>query len=273
MSATPVSQIASELLQAKRNKSLIATPSSRFPGFTLDEGYVVLRSLDQALTEEGFIRVGRKIGFTNPATWKEFNLDTPIWAHTYDRTVMIAEQGKVSLSIDHLTAPRIEPEVVLHVGEPLLATRDELALIRSIEAISIGFEIVDCHYPDWKFSAADAVADFGVHGLLVVGPSLKLDNHDRALIAGQLKSFQLELCKDGVVLEKGQGKNALGSPLLAMKYLHEVLSGQNWAAPISAGETITTGTLTPLPAIHQGETWSVGLKGIDLPPVTMEISQ
>ena len=67
-----------------------------------------------------------------------------------------------------------------------------------------------------------------------------------------------------MVQAHGGGANVLDSPLLAAAALLAVLTNQPHFEPIQAGEIVTTGTLTPLVAIHAGETWSTELSGIKL---------
>ena len=191
--------------------------------------------------------IGRKIGFTNPVIWREFDLDTPIWAPMYEQTVHFAEQGRFRLSLAGMVAPRIEPEIVLKLRRPASvgdAPAEKWA--DCLEWAAVGFEVVDSHYPDWRFTAAEAVADFGVHAALVVGTPWRVDSEDPHHIAAMLQTLKVTLRggKDFVV--EGEGRNALGSPLLALGFLARVLAAQAWA-PLTPGEVITTGTLTAVP--------------------------
>jgi 2-keto-4-pentenoate hydratase len=83
-------QIAADLLQARDAARLTTMPSRRLVGFDLDSGYQVGRLCHQRLVERGYQPVGRKVGFTNRATWREFDLDTPIWAHLAPLEVELA---------------------------------------------------------------------------------------------------------------------------------------------------------------------------------------
>ena len=72
---------------------------------------------------------------------------------------------------------------------------------------------------------------------------------------------------------EGAGRNALGNPLLSLAHLARVLSTQPWAAPLGPGEVITTGTLTTLPNLHSGETYSLQVEGAPLPPLRLELGE
>ena len=267
-----VERVANDLLQARERGGLIPLPSQGLSSFDLGRGYAVGRRLHAALVERGWQPVGRKIGFTNPATWREFNLDTPIWAHVYDRSVHVADRDRVRLSLKGMASPRIEPEVVLRLSRPLAGGDLNAAdVARHLEWVAVGFEIVDSHFPGWSFTAADAVADFGVHAALVIGRPYPVAEPSDRLIA-QLEELKVGLRRGGELVAEGEGRNALGSPLLALAHLSRVLASQPWAAPLSAGEIVTTGTLTALPYIHTGEKWTVDIGGVPLQPLTLELA-
>lgn len=265
--------MASDLLQARDTAGATRLPAQYEAGFDLHRGYQVGRVLHEHLVSRGFRAVGRKIGFTNPATWKEFNLNTPIWAHMYAQTVHFAEQGRFRLSLSSMVSPRIEPEVVLKLNRSV-AGGDESpeALMECLEWMAIGFEIVDCHFPGWQFTAADAVADFGLHAALVVGAPLRVERDNTRLIAKQLQQLRATLSHGSEIVAEGEGRNALGSPILALGHLARVISTQSWASPLTVGEIITTGTLTPLPYIHKGESWKVKVEGAPFGPLMLDLA-
>ena len=117
----------------------------------------------------------------------------------------------------------------------------------------VGFEIVDSHYPDWRFTASEAVADFGVHAALVVGTPWCVDSDDPEHLAASLRDApKSRFAAARTSWPRGMGCNALGSPLRAVGFLARVLAAQSWAPPLMPGEVITTGTLTALPCLRQG---------------------
>jgi len=62
-------------------------------------------------------------------------------------------------------------------------------------------------------------------------------------------------------MDQGVGANVLDSPLLSLAFLVDILAGQKDALPLSAGEIISTGTLTDAHPVAAGETWSTDLHG------------
>ncbi len=257
-------------LDAKDNRTLITPPSHHDNTFGLDEGYQVYAGLDKRFRERGYQVVGRKIGFTNQALWEEFDIHTPIWAYIYDQTCQIADTGQATVNLDQMLTPRLEPELVLKVNDRIQEVDNHPeALIEAIDWVAIGFELVECHYANWEFSVADALADGVLHCKLIVGPQLKLDVASKQQVREQLESCSVQLYRDSELIASGFGRNALGSPLKALAYLRRVLDSQSWAEPLQGGELITTGSLTSVPFIQPGEAWSVEVSGLDVQPLLM----
>jgi 2-oxo-3-hexenedioate decarboxylase len=266
--------LATDLLRARDAAVLTTRPSLREAPFDLERGYRVGRALHERLTGRGYRATGRKIGFTNPATWREFGLDTPVWAPVYQQTVHFAGQGPFRLSLSGMVAPRVEPEIVLKLRRRAPAgdaPAEEWA--GCLEWAAVGFEVVDCHYPDWAFSAAEAVADFGVHAALVVGVPWRVESEDPCHVATALQTLRVTLRGGKDFAADGEGRNALGSPLLALGFLVRVLAAQAWAPPLTAGEVITTGTLTALPYLRRGECYRVEVTGAPLAPLQLELGE
>ena len=130
---------------------------------------------------------------------------------------------KREVSLEGLVAPRIEPE------------------------------IVQCHYPDWDMSPPDAVADAGLHGVLVVGQHVELAAADGDLLA----EVEVELRRENVVVARGSGADALGGPVEAVTWLLRLPGVEG----LRAGAIVTTGTLTAELPIARGESWQLNTTG------------
>lgn len=213
--------------------------------------------------------MGRKIGFTNKTIWPVFGLDTVIWATMYNKTVHYAQGNHATLSLAGTASTRIEPEIVFKLKIPLpQESNAEAAILGAVEWYALGFEMVDCNYPDWKFNPADAIADFGLHFALVVGEPRPID--DPTELAARLRRFQVNLYRNGASVATGAGENVLDSPALALAWLSNTLSEQSGAEPLAAGEIITTGTITEALPVAAGEEWRAEVDGLDLPPLSLK---
>jgi 2-oxo-3-hexenedioate decarboxylase len=188
-----------------------------------------------------------------------------MWAHVYDSTVTFWEDTSGTLSIGHLAEPRIEPEICLHFKSSPAGAESEEEILACIDWIAHSVEIVQSHFPAWKFKAPDTAADFGLHGALIVGPPTRIEQlgPPTDLIAA-LRTFGLTLSRDGEVVATGGGALVLDSPLLAFAHLLSVLKEQPDRDPVQAGEIVTTGTLTAAMPIQAGQTWSTSFEGLAL---------
>ena len=258
---------AETILDAADSRRLIGRLTDGDPSLDEDGAYAIAWDVHARRRERGERPVGRKIGFTNRSIWAEYGVWAPIWSHVYDSTVHHAPDGDAHLAIGHLLQPRIEPEIQLHFSRTPPATRDEEALLESIDWIAHGFEIVQSVYPDWKFTKEDAIAAFALHGALVVGRPVAVRDIDDC--AAKLRSFTISLSRDDGRTVRGGGANVLDSPLLAFAHLAETLATQARFAPVQAGEIVTTGTLTAALPVSPGQRWTTVLDGIDLPGLSI----
>jgi len=247
--------LAEELIDLHRSPREVAPFSERYPGLSAASGYLAARALHEHRLGQGWKPAGRKIGFTNRALWARYGVHEPIWGTVYDRTLIFSQQPSCPVSLAGLVQPRIEPEVCFKLKSAPRPGR----LVESIEWMAHSIEIVQCHHPAWKVTISDCTADNGLHGRLVVGSPVPLSDVDK------LAEVEVKLFRDGKLVDRGTGANVLGSPLLALGHLVELLERQSDAAPLAPGEIVTTGVLTDAHPVSAGETWSTEIAGLPLP--------
>lgn len=247
--------VADELMAAYDTATMLTPITARIRGFDVGAAYAVLGEIEARRRAQAWQPVGRKVGFTNRTLWPRYDIWQPLWAHMWDRTVHFARDGSLPL-LRSLVQPRIEPEVVFKLKAPLPSTGDAATALACVEWIAPGFEIVQSHFPDWKFAAPDCTAAFGLHGALLVGTAVEVTDANRARLVEALPAFALTLSCGGKVVDRGTGADVLGSPALALLHLARALAVQPQFPPLAAGEIITTGSLTDAWPICAGETWS-----------------
>jgi 2-keto-4-pentenoate hydratase len=184
-----------------------------------------------------------------------------MWGTVYDRTFIQAENDRAVVPLGGLVQPRIEPEICFKL-KAVPRSSDAGEVLACIEWMAHAVEIVQCHHPDWKVTIADCTTDNGLHGRLVVGTPVPVK--DVAGLAEKLPRVEAMLFKAGTMVDKGVGANVLGSPLLALGHLVELLKKQPEAPPLRAGEIVTTGTLTDAHPVAAGESWHTELAGLPL---------
>ena len=267
--AVNVEQLALEMKDAQDRAKQVEPFTARFPGFGVATAYDVSRAIHRRRMAEGAKPLGRKIGFTNPLVQQRYGVHEPMWAHVYDTTTQLLHGARAASRAERFAQPKIEPEVILHFAQAPRADADPAAILACIDWVAHGFEIVQSNFPDWRFEAADTIADSGLHAALFVGPPVPVDRLGRDA-ERVLASFTLELFRDGERIDAGRGTNVLGSPLLAAAHLMATLARQPASEPLRAGEIVTTGTITDAHDVKAGETWETRLAGIDLPGFAIE---
>jgi 2-oxo-3-hexenedioate decarboxylase len=266
---TDLSSVADRLIAAYDSATTLPPITAGAPEFSVADGYAVLADIERRRRAEGWRAVGRKIGFTNRTIWPRYGVYRPMWAHVWSHTVHVADGSEATLPLRGMVQPRIEPEVAFKLKGPVPVTDDALALLSAVEWIAPAFEIVQRHFPDWTFKAADCTAAFGLHGALVVGTPVAVTDANRAAMAAALPVCQVTLRRGDSVIDRGVGSNVLDSPALALGHLTRLLAGQPDAAPLGAGEIVTTGTITDAWPVKPGEAWTsdygdLGLRGLTL---------
>jgi 2-keto-4-pentenoate hydratase len=249
---------------------LPAMLSSR-DGFDLDAAYAVQGEFVRLRRAEGHRTVGRKVGYANRAVWRALKLETLVWAHMYDDTVQYADHNQATLIPRPMSAPKIEPEIVFKIRTPIAAgdTGDAAAVLGHVEWLALGFEIIDCPFPDWKFQPPDFVAAYGLHRALVVGEPRAVEPLMAATLAEQLPAFKVRLLKNGTQVDEGSGRNVLRSPALCLGELAAAIARRTPDEPLASGELVSTGTITTSQLMTPGETWRAELEGLDLPALTL----
>lgn len=271
MTTLDIRGLATEMMAARsEGKAVESRPSSRDSGFNLPAAYQVEEELAQLRRADGHKTTGRKIGFTNKAVWPRLDLDTIVWGYVFDDTVHYASGNHFILPIGQMVAPRIEPEIVFKLKSEVNLTlaADAVKVLEAVEWMALGFEIVDCPYPNWRYRPADMVAAFAFHGALVIGDPHPLKN--RGQLAGQLATFKLNLLKNGETAAEGTGKNVYDSPALCLGQLARTIKAQPNVEPLVAGEVITTGTITDAQPVAIGEEWAAITEGLNLPSLSIK---
>ncbi|MBV8242628.1 MAG: hydratase, partial [Hyphomicrobiales bacterium] len=82
--------------------------------------------------------------------------------------------------------------------------------------------------------------------------------------ASNLAGFEIDLLRDGAVVDRGHSANVLDGPLSALRHLVALLARDPVNSPLATGDIVATGTLTRAFPILPGESWSTTLHGIEL---------
>src|SRR5262245_48212317 len=252
--------IADQAVGAVDSGRQVSSFSARYPSFTIDDAYRVTARANGLRIAQGYIPVGRKIGFTNSRLWDEYGVRAPNWGYIYDRTL---HDLVFPLRLAGFAEPKLEPEIMFGLGKAPSPGMDDAALLSCVAWVAHGFEIVHSIYPGWKFTSADSVAANAMHGALLIGPRHEIGTNQGEWLRA-LTSFEIELFCDGRLMDKGKALNVLEGPLSTIRYVMDLLAHDSDNPRLVAGEIISTGTLTRALPVKSGESWTTRLKGIAL---------
>lgn len=233
---------------------------SRFDPLTdLARAEALQTGIAVARLARGDRQVGYKIGFTNRAIWPLYGVFHPIWGPVWNRTLVQAPAGDdrvASVDVDcaRFAQPRLEPEIVVGLRAPPARDNPE-AVLAVADWIAHGVEIVQCPFPDWRFSAAEAIAAQALHAMLVVGPRTPLAafGSDAASTLARIAEIELALYCDDRLVARGRATNALDGPMHAIAHLAREMHLRGHS--IEAGSLVTTGTLADAYPLHAGQCW------------------
>ena len=271
--------LVADLLVARLDVAPLGWPTSAPSDLT--EAYAVALAVRANRIADGEVAVGYKIGFTNRNIWPRYGVYAPIWGTVWQSGLALCgdhpTQSVVSLA--GLSEPRIEPEIVfcLRSEPPPACTLAQL--LACLDWVAHGFEIVHTHFPEWKFTAAQAVADAGLHGRLLVGARVSLPAAQGALsasndapthatspespaplLATALSGLHVKLYGNGVLKDQGTGANVLDGPLQALLHFVQEIRATPQAPRLKAGDIVTTGTLTDAWPVQVGDAWHTSVE-------------
>jgi 2-oxo-3-hexenedioate decarboxylase len=254
--------LAAEISSARQQAGRLDWPAG-LPA-DLPAGYAAALAVRAARIAAGERPAGYKVGFTNRTIWPRYGVYAPIWGTVWQGSlsrVDVAGPNAGALSLAGLSEPRIEPEIVfgLRAAPVPGCTLDQLA--GAIAWVAHGFEIVHTHFAGWKFSAAQAVADEGLHGRLLIGRPVDLPQATAPdALAEALSGIRLKLYSDGELKDQGTGANVLDGPLQALLHFVNEIRALPGAPLLQPGDVVTTGTLTDAWPVLPGQTWHTTLE-------------
>jgi 2-keto-4-pentenoate hydratase len=277
MQHNEVKTLARELSSACQTGKMVAIPPSRRPDFDLNTAYEVEGILKQFRESDGHRAVGRKVGYANKSIWRVLKLETLVWAHMYDDTVHYSENNSSTLMVAHPRSLKIEPEIVFGLKQQVMSEGTEApdagAALASTDWLALGFEIIDCPFPEWQFQPSDFVASFGLHAALVIGERMQVRPDRIAALVDELPRFKVRISKNGEFVEEGSGRNSLRSPASCLAELSTAIVRRFPNEPLCAGEIVSSGTLTAGHPTGRGDVWTVELEGLSsLPPLTLRLT-
>lgn len=263
-------ELSSELLLDACDRGRTLAPAGYAPLRDLARAEALQTGIAVARIARGERPVGYKIGFTNRSIWPLYGVFHPIWGPVWNTTLRVVDAagdgtaaGTIDVDLSRFAQPRLEPEIVVGLRTPPRAHTPE-AVYDVADWFAHGCEIVQSPYPDWRFTAAEAVAAQSLHGALILGPRRPIGElgRDPWSAIERLGALEIELRCDGVEIARGNGRAALDGPLHAIAHLAREMALRGHS--IEAGSLVTTGTLTDAQPLSVGQHWTSRVEGVEL---------
>jgi len=241
--------IADELDLALLSRRVIEPLTDRYPDLTVDDAYAISRRLLERRLSRGERLLGKKIGVTSMSVQAMLGVYQPDFGFLTD-AMLVAVGGSVRVS-DRLIQPRAEGEIAFRLARELrgpgVSAQD---VAGAIDSAMPCVEIVDSRIRDWRIQIVDTVADNASCGLFVLGAPISPNGLDLAAVGCVMR-------RNGDVVGRGVGREALGSPLSSVAWLANTLSAYDIA--LLPGEIVLSGSLVPLEPVSAGDVIHVAL--------------
>lgn len=234
-----IDELAHSLAQAEGLHTTIDTLSSRYPDLDQADAYAIAKARLRLRQRRV---LGYKLGYTSAAMRRQMNIDHPNYGVLTDD--MVIDCG--TLAFDALVHPLVEPEIAIRVAHDLHGGgHDRQSVLRAEPVFMPAIEVCDTRYHDYRFTAADNIADNSSGARYVLGAPLPVTP------GCDLRTLAAELWIDGQLADQGVGANALGDPLLALAWLANRLHSDG--SMLKAGEVVLTGGLTRGYLVQRGQ--------------------
>jgi 2-oxo-3-hexenedioate decarboxylase len=194
-------ELASILEQAALTRTAVGKLTDLFP-IDVPAAYRVQRENIRRRLNRGERITGVKMGFTSTAKMAQMGVDDVIWGILTDAMAADAE----AYDLGGLIHPKVEPELVFRVGRRISGTDDASDAASAVDAVAVGFEVLDSRYEGYKFTLPDVIADNASAAGFGTGPW-----HELAA-APDISDLPVTMSVDGEPAQEGSTKAILGDP-------------------------------------------------------------
>jgi 2-oxo-hept-3-ene-1,7-dioate hydratase len=239
-----IAQIAEELAEAGRTRSVIARITARYPDATIEDSYAIQGVWRDKRLAEGHRVVGRKIGLTSKAMQQATGITEPDYGVMFDDTVYASGSR---IPFDDFSNVRIEVELAFVLREPLEGPDCTLEdVLRATEHVVPALEVLNSHIELQGRTIVDTISDNAAYGAMVLGDTRRrLDEVDLPWVPGVLS-------RNGEIEETGVAAGVLGNPAVGVAWLANKF--HQHGARLEAGEIILAGSFTRPMWVSRGDT-------------------
>ncbi|MCZ6606022.1 MAG: fumarylacetoacetate hydrolase family protein [Alphaproteobacteria bacterium] len=252
MDKKKIEELAKRLRDAEQTGKPCAPLRDALDKGDIDAAYAIQNTNTQYWIKQGRRPTGRKVGLTAKTVQKQLGVDQP------DSGILYADLcvgDGVEIAMSRVMQPKVEAEVALVLERDLKMEKPTVAEVISATAYALpAIEVVCSRIANWDINIQDTIADNASLGLYVLGgPKRRLDDLDLRL-CGMVMECQ------GEQISVGAGMACLGNPLNAAAWLAATMV--EVGMPLSAGDTIMTGSLGAMAPVTPGAVVEARIGGL-----------
>ena len=238
-------QLAQRLYQAYISHTALTPLSDEFPQIETADSYAIQALLVACIAAaRGDTAEGFKLGFTSAAMREQMNVAEPNYGFLLPGSMTGAQ-----VAFNNFIHPRVEPEIAIITETELGGSVSLEEVAAATQYLCAAMEIVDSRFQDYRFKAVDNVADNSSAAGYSLGSKIHLDEIKHP------EQLGCRLLKNGELIAKGVGSDAMGGPLQAVQWLTHKLSESGQSLP--AGSIVLTGGLSHAELAEPGDLFRV----------------
>ncbi|APT93520.1 2-oxo-hepta-3-ene-1,7-dioate hydratase [Corynebacterium phocae] len=237
-------EIADELAQAERDRSMVPLLTKRFPEMTVDDSYAVQAQWVKRGLDQGRRLAGRKIGLTSKVMQEATGITEPDYGAIF--ADQIFDNGAV---IDHsrFSNVRIEVELAFVLKEPVKGPAATVFdVLRATEYVVPALEILSSRIEMEGRTIVDTIADNAALGGMVYG------GNPVAPDAVDLRWVSALLYRNESIEDTGVAAAVLNHPATGVAWLANKLHAHGDS--LAAGDIILAGSFTKPMWVYPGDT-------------------
>lgn len=243
MDALDVERSGDALYHAWRDRLVLTPLTDSAATLTVSDAYAIQKRFVDRRLQDGETIVGKKIGVTSKPVQEMLGFDQPDFGQLTSGMLCTEEFG---VDLDLLIQPKAEAELAFILKRDLIGPGVTAAdVVRATDYVSPCMEIVDSRIRDWQIRIQDTIADNASCGVFLIGEA-KVDlRRVDVTLAGLLlhRNGELHSCSVGAAVQQ--------SPTNAVVWLANTLG--RLGVPLLAGETILSGSQSPLVNLQDGD--------------------
>jgi 2-keto-4-pentenoate hydratase len=215
MALSTEEQALSQIIQQARDSKTPVAGKNGGRGVELAGAYRIQEAL-----QSGRVLKGYKLGLVSPAKQQQMGISTPIYGRVYADSIY--QKG---VSLNDFMQPRMEPEIAAVLRDAITPVANAGVVSQSVGGYFLGVDILDSIWQDYKFTAAEVVADNSSGGGFLLSGRM----------SDQFSCGMLRLYLNGELQTEGH-TDALGNPIQRLQWLAQQVGG------LSAGTIVFFGS-------------------------------